>query len=76
VATLVASRLGQEYRIAPPDLARFLVCNSTLHKVEAGASEQQLLVWLGEAVERLRPRYSPPEMEVSRSGGERFVCDE
>jgi excisionase family DNA binding protein len=73
---LVARRLGQEYRVAPPDLARFLIRNSALHKVEAAASEAQLLSWLQEAIERLRPRYSPPELEYGRSGGESFARDE
>jgi excisionase family DNA binding protein len=72
---LVARRLGNEYRIALPDLARFLTCHTTLHRVDAGASETELLGWLERAVERLRPRYSPPEMERGRSGGERFERD-
>lgn len=73
---LVARRLRQEYRIALPDLARFLERTSTIHKIEVAAGEGALLAWLTAAVERLRPRYSPPEMELSRSGGERFARDE
>jgi hypothetical protein len=72
---LVARRLGNEYRIALPDLARFLAHNVTLHKSEANAGDAELLAWLERAVERLRPRYSPPEMERGRSGGERFERD-
>ncbi len=72
---LVARRLGTEYRVALPDLAHFLTRNRTLHKAEAGVNEDDLLRWLGEAVERLRPRYSPPELQVSRSGGERLDRD-
>jgi excisionase family DNA binding protein len=72
---LAAHLLGAEYRVMLPDLARFLARNSTLHKIEAGASEAECLGWLCAAVERLRPRYSPPELEVSRSGGERFDRD-
>jgi excisionase family DNA binding protein len=73
---LVARRLGNEYRAALPDLARFLNRCITLHKCEAGASEAELLAWIERAVERLRPRYSPPEMQVSRSGGESFNRDQ
>ena len=69
---LVARRLGTEYRVMLPDLARFLVRNGTLHKIEAGASEAEGLQWLIGAVERLRPRYSPPELERGRAGGEQF----
>ena len=72
---LVAHRLGTEHRVTLPDLARFLLRNSTLHALEAGASDAEVLAWLCGAVERLRPRYSPPELEVSRSGGERFERD-
>jgi|GEM_PF-6798782 len=72
---LPARMLGAEYRVALPDLARFLTLNITLHKAEAGAGEGELLAWLERAVARLRPRYSPPEMETSRSGGERFARD-
>ncbi len=73
---LVARRIGNERRISLPDFARFLESSTTLHKCEAGVGEAALLQWLERAVERLRPRYSPPELEYGRSGGEHFTRDE
>ena len=73
---LAARRFGKEYRIALPDLARFLSRCITLHKCGAGAGEAEVLAWIERAVERMRPRYSPPEMHISRSGGESFNRDQ
>jgi len=73
--TLGYRRKTASERVSFRARAHFLTRNRTLHKAEAGVNEDDLLRWLGEAVERLRPRYSPPELQVSRSGGERLDRD-